>query len=259
MSMITLTRTGVSENVALVTLNRPNTLNALCRELMQELSETLLKVESDSTYNVIVLTGSEKAFAAGADIKEMAKLEFTDVFQKNDFFANWDTLSRISKPVVAAVNGFALGGGTELALMCDIVYAGENSIFGQPEVTIGTIPGLGGTQRWPRFTNKSVAMEICLTGDRLTAQDAKEVGLVSKVFPTQQVVREAVIIADRIAKNSPLIVKTVKTAVNSAYETSLSQGLQLEKHLFQSTFATHDRREGMTAFAEKRAAKWEEN
>ncbi|PIC54848.1 hypothetical protein B9Z55_003932 [Caenorhabditis nigoni] len=257
--MITLTRTGAAENVALITLNRPTALNALCRQLMQELSETLLKVEHDSTYNVIVLTGSEKAFAAGADIKEMAKLEFADVFQKDDFFANWDTLSHITKPVIAAVNGFALGGGTELALMCDIVYAGENAVFGQPEVSIGTIPGLGGTQRWPRFTNKSIAMEICLTGDRLSAQDAKEVGLVSKVFPTQQLIAEAVILADRIAKNSPLIVKTVKKSVNSAYETSLNQGLEVEKHLFQSTFATNDRREGMAAFSEKRAAKWSGN
>ncbi|EFP00951.1 CRE-ECH-7 protein [Caenorhabditis remanei] len=256
--MITLTRTGAAENVALIALNRPNALNALCRQLMQELSETLLKVEHDSSYNVIVLTGNEKAFAAGADIKEMAKLEFADVFQ-NDFFNNWDTLSHITKPVIAAVNGFALGGGTELALMCDIVYAGENAVFGQPEINIGTIPGLGGTQRWPRFTNKSIAMEICLTGDRLTAQNAKEVGLVSKIFPTQQLVSEAVILADKIAKNSPLIVKTVKNSVNSAYETSLNQGLQIEKQLFQSTFATNDRKEGMTAFAEKRGPKWAGN
>ncbi|CAL2027990.1 unnamed protein product [Caenorhabditis brenneri] len=253
--MITLTRTGAQENVALVTLNRPNALNALCRQLMQELSETLLKIEHDESYRVIVLTGSEKAFAAGADIKEMAKLEFKDVFQ-NDFFTNWDTLSHITKPVIAAVNGFALGGGTELALMCDIVYAGENAVFGQPEISIGTIPGLGGTQRWPRFTNKSIAMELCLTGDKISAQDAKEVGLVSKIFTVQQVIPEAVLLADRIAKNSPLIVKTVKSSINAAYETSLSQGLQTEKHLFQSTFATNDRREGMTAFAEKRAPKW---
>lgn len=253
--MITLTRTGNAENVALVTLNRPNALNALCRQLMLGLSETLLKVEQDDTFSVIVLTGSERAFAAGADIKEMAKLEFADVFQ-NEFFSNWDTLSHISKPVIAAVNGFALGGGTELALMCDIVYAGENAVFGQPEINIGTIPGLGGTQRWPRFTHKSVAMELCLTGDKISAQDAKEVGLVSKVFPVEQVVNQAVLLADRIAKNSPLIVKTVKASINAAYETSLAQGLQTEKHLFQSTFATNDRREGMTAFAEKRAPKW---
>lgn len=172
--MITVTRCGAADNVALISLNRPKALNALCRELMQELSQNLLMIDQDPSYHVIVLTGNEKAFAAGADIKEMANLEFADVFQNefvsliyipeqkhhSSYFSNWDTLSKVSKPVIAAVNGFALGGGTELALMCDVVYAGETAVFGQPEINIGTIPGLGGTQRWPRFTSKTVAMEV---------------------------------------------------------------------------------------------------
>ncbi|CAI5451393.1 unnamed protein product [Caenorhabditis angaria] len=248
-------RVGAGNDVALITLNRPQALNALCRELMVELSDLVLKIDSDSSFKVIVLTGSEKAFAAGADIKQMSELEFTDLLT-GSYFQSWDTISKIRKPIIAAVNGFALGGGTELALMCDIVYAGEKAIFGQPEVTIGTIPGLGGTQRWPRFANKSVAMEVCLTGDKFNAVEAKTIGLVSKIFPVAELVQETIKLADRIAKNSPIIVQTVKKSVNLAYETTLAQGLQSEQHLFQQTFATNDRKEGMKSFAEKRQPNW---
>ncbi|CAI2292509.1 unnamed protein product [Caenorhabditis sp. 36 PRJEB53466] len=201
-----------------------------------EIRAVLVQAEQGSP----IVTAIIKMPFTGADIKEMAKLEFPDVFQKS-FFANWDALSR---------------GGTELALMCDIVYAGENAVFGQPEVNIGTIPGLGGTQRWPRFVSKSLAMEICLTGDRMNADEAQRAGLISKIFPVSQLVQEAVRLADRIARNSPLIVGLIKKSINGAYETSLKQGLNLESQLFQSTFATNDRREGMSAFVEKRLPKW---
>ncbi|VDL75943.1 unnamed protein product [Nippostrongylus brasiliensis] len=253
--MIKVEKVGAKKNVALITLNRPKAFNALCHQLMNELSTAIKELDADTSVGAVVLTGSQKAFAAGADIKEMVNREFAQTFQGR-FLEEWTAVSDASKPVIAAVNGYALGGGCELAMMCDIIYAGDKAQFGQPEVNIGTIPGAGGTQRWTRVAGKSMAMEVCLTGNRVSAQEAKECGLVSKVFPSEQVVDEAVKLGEKIADQSPLIVQMVKEAVNSAYETTLREGLRYERRLFHTTFATNDRKEGMAAFAEKRTPKW---
>ncbi|CAB3401364.1 unnamed protein product [Caenorhabditis bovis] len=253
--MIKVEKVGEQKNVALVTLNRPKALNALCNQLMGELSEALGKLDQDKSVGAIVITGNERAFAAGADIKEMINNEFAQTFS-GSFLSNWTAVSDVKKPVIAAVNGFALGGGNELAMMCDIIYAGDKAQFGQPEINIGTIPGAGGTQRWTRAAGKSFAMEVCLTGNRVSAQEAKEVGIVSKVFPADQVVGEAVKLGEKIAQQSPLIVQMAKEAVNKAYELTLAEGLHFERRLFHATFATKDRKEGMTAFAEKRKPTW---
>ncbi|EYC00922.1 hypothetical protein Y032_0112g337 [Ancylostoma ceylanicum] len=253
--MIKVEKVGTKKNVALITLNRPKAFNALCNQLMSELSHSLRDLDADDSVGAIVVTGSQKAFAAGADIKEMVDREFAQTF-RGRFLEEWTALSETSKPVIAAVNGYALGGGCELAMMCDIIYAGDKAQFGQPEINIGTIPGAGGTQRWTRVAGKSMAMEVCLTGNRVSAQEAKECGLVSKVFPAEQVVDEAVKLGEKIADQSPLIVQMVKEAVNAAYETTLKEGLRYERRLFHTTFATNDRKEGMSAFAEKRSPKW---
>uniref|UniRef100_A0A8R1DLS0 Probable enoyl-CoA hydratase, mitochondrial n=1 Tax=Caenorhabditis japonica TaxID=281687 RepID=A0A8R1DLS0_CAEJA len=254
--MIKVEKVGEKKNVALIKLNRPKALNALCDQLMSELSDALRSLDLDTSVGAIVITGSERAFAAGADIKEMTDNEFASTFSGR-FLENWTTVSEVKKPVIAAVNGFALGGGNEIAMMCDIIYAGEKARFGQPEIKIGTIPGAGGTQRWVRAAGKSFAMEVCLTGDQVTAQEAKERGIVSKVFPVDQVVGEAVKLGEKIADQSPLIVQMAKEAVNKAYELTLQEGLHFERRLFHATFATKDRKEGMTAFAEKRKPQWE--
>ncbi|VDD95092.1 unnamed protein product [Enterobius vermicularis] len=246
---------GTKLNVALIRLDRPKAMNALCDQLMSELGEVLTEVEKNVDVKAIVITGSDRAFAAGADIKEMKNRHFADVFLSG-FLQQWGVLSKVKKPVIAAVNGYALGGGCELAMMCDIIYAGEKAQFGQPEITIGTIPGAGGTQRLTRAVGKSLAMELCLTGDRISAAEAKERGLVSKVFPVNEVVPEAIKVAEKIAEHSPLIVAMAKESVNAAYETTLKEGLAMEKRLFYNTFATNDRKEGMTAFGEKRKPKW---
>lgn len=242
---------GEKQNVGFIQLNRRKALNALCDGLMREVEIAVDTFEKDDSIGCIVLTGGEKAFAAGADIKEMKDREFSEVFGKN-FLSYWNRLSSCKKPVIAAVNGFALGGGCEIAMMCDIIYAGENAQFGQPEITIGTIPGAGGTQRLCKAIGKSKAMEMILTGNRINAQEAEKAGLVSKVFPVDQVVDEAIKTAEQIAGFSKLTVGMCKEAVNSAYEMSLSEGLHFEKRLFHATFATADRKEGMTAFFEKR-------
>ncbi|ETN84429.1 enoyl-CoA hydratase/isomerase family protein [Necator americanus] len=264
--MIKVEKVGTKKNVALITLNRPKAFNALCNQLMNELSVSLRDLDADDSVGAIVVTGSQKAFAgskrdmrtvvsAGADIKEMVSREFAQTF-RGRFLEEWAAVSETSKPVIAAVNGYALGGGCELAMMCDIIYAGDKAQFGQPEINIGTIPGAGGTQRWTRVAGKSMAMEVCLTGNRVSAQEAKECGLVSKVFPAEQVVDEAVKLGEKIAEQSPLIVQMVKEAVNAAYETTLKEGLRYERRLFHTTFATNDRKEGMSAFSEKRPPKW---
>lgn len=242
---------GSKNNVGLVTLNRPKALNALCAGLMNEVADALKKFDEDKSIAAMVLTGSEKAFAAGADIKEMVDKKFSEVLPES-FLRNWDNVTLCSKPVIAAVNGYALGGGCELMMMCDIIYAGEKARFGQPEILIGTIPGAGGTQRLTKAIGKSRAMEMCLTGNQITAQEAMAFGLVSKVFPPEQVVDEAIKLAEKIGQNSKLIVALCKAAVNCAYETTLKQGLDTEKKFFYATFATDDRREGMKAFVEKR-------
>uniref|UniRef100_A0A6M2DML7 Probable enoyl-CoA hydratase, mitochondrial n=1 Tax=Xenopsylla cheopis TaxID=163159 RepID=A0A6M2DML7_XENCH len=244
-------KVGVKNNVLLITLNRPKALNALCDKLVCEINDVLDKHESDSDVGAVVITGSEKAFAAGADIKEMQNKTYSETLRDN-FLCHWSRIAQFRKPVIAAVNGFALGGGCELAMMCDIIYAGDKARFGQPEIAIGTIPGAGGTQRLTRSVGKSKAMEICLTGNMVTAEEAEKMGLVSKVFPAEKLLEETVKLADKISSHSPLIVSLCKEAVNTALETSLQEGLHFEKRAFHATFATKDRLEGMTAFVEKR-------
>ncbi|GMS94989.1 hypothetical protein PENTCL1PPCAC_17164, partial [Pristionchus entomophagus] len=253
--MIKLETVGEKKKVALITLNRPKALNALCNQLMTELREVLQKLDGDKSIGAIVITGSDRAFAAGADIKEMKDREFSSTYSSR-FLEDWCAVSDVNKPVIAAVNGFALGGGCELALMCDIIYAGDKAQFGQPEINIGTIPGAGGTQRWARSAGKSVAMEVCLTGERMGATEAKEVGIVSKVFPAAECVPAAIKLGEKIAAQSPLIVQMCKEGVNRAFETTLREGLHVERRLFHATFATKDRKEGMSAFAEKRNPEW---
>ncbi|KAL4470714.1 hypothetical protein ABPG72_016719 [Tetrahymena utriculariae] len=246
----------VQENqVALVTLNRPKALNALCDGLINELNSTLELLNKDPQVGAIVITGSEKAFAAGADIKEMKDKTFPYTYSVN-MLGSWDNLTTIKKPIIAAVNGYALGGGCELAMMCDIIVAGSSAKFGQPEILIGTIPGCGGTQRLTRAIGKSKAMELVLTGDQIDAHTAEKHGLVSKVVEPTETVNEAVKIAAKIASLSQPIVAMAKEAVNQAHNLPLKDGLQYEKRLFYSTFATHDRKEGMTAFTEKKKPQW---
>lgn len=243
-----------NENVGVITLNRPKALNALCDALMTEMETALTNFENDPKIGCIILTGgSGKAFAAGADIKEMVNRDFVDVVSGN-FLAHWDKLARCKKPVLAAVNGFALGGGCEIAMMCDIIYASEKAKFGQPEINLGTIPGAGGTQRLVKAVGKSKAMELCLTGDMMSAAEAMQFGLVSKVTAADELFPAALKTASKIASQSKLITQICKEAINTSFETTLAEGNHFEKRLFHATFATNDRREGMTAFAEKRKA-----
>ncbi|XP_051167901.1 probable enoyl-CoA hydratase, mitochondrial [Leptopilina boulardi] len=244
--------TGEKKNVALITLNRPKALNALCDKLMTEVNEAVKNLDNENSIAAIVITGSEKAFAAGADIKEMQNNNYSDCI-KGNFLTHWNGVSVARKPIIAAVNGYALGGGCELAMMCDIIYAGDKARFGQPEITIGTIPGAGGTQRLTRVVGKSKAMEIVLTGNQINAEEAEKCGLVSKVYPADKLVSEAIKLGEKIASHSPLIVSMAKESVKKAYETTLEEGLHFEKRMFHGTFATADRKEGMTAFVEKRS------
>lgn len=249
---------GQNNNVGLITLNRRKALNALCDDLMRELTNTIENAERNDQIGALVLTGSHKAFAAGADIKEMQNTRFADNFKRN-FLSAWDRVAQCSKPIIAAVNGYALGGGCELAMMCDIIYAGDNAKFGQPEITIGTIPGAGGTQRLTKAIGKSRAMEMCLTGVPIDAQQAAAWGLVSKVVPADTTVDEAIKLGEKIASHSRLIVGMCKESILYSFETPLTQGLRTEKRLFQMTFGTNDQKEGMTAFVEKRAPKFSDN
>lgn len=237
--------------VAIITLNRPKALNALNGALIVELVDALEKFDKDPGCSAIVLTGSTKAFAAGADIKEMASKTFIECF-KSRFIENWGGVSATRKPIIAAVNGFALGGGCELAMMCDIIYAGDNASFAQPEIKLGVIPGGGGTQRLVRAVGKSKAMELILTGDTMTAQEALAHGLVAKVFPADQTLDQAIAVATRIAAMSQPATIMAKEAVNQAFELSLQQGLRNEVRTFWTLFGTKDQKEGMAAFAEKR-------
>lgn len=252
---ILVEKKGEKQNVGLITLNRPKTLNALCDALIDEVADAVNALDKDDTVGALVITGSEKAFAAGADIKEMLNQTYSANI-RDGLLERWSEIPKCKKPIIAAVNGYALGGGCELASMCDIIYAGDKAKFGQPEIIIGTIPGAGGTQRIARSCGKSKAMEICLTGDQITAQEAQAVGLVSRVFPADQLVAEAIKLAERISQHSPLIVRMCKEAVNTAFETTLQEGLRFEKKQFYATFATDDRKEGMTAFVEKRPPKF---
>ncbi|KAK8749033.1 hypothetical protein OTU49_015648 [Cherax quadricarinatus] len=249
---ILIEKKGEVGNVGLITLNRPKALNALCDALMQEVQQALEDFDSDPSIGAIVLTGSEKAFAAGADIKDMQNKGFIDCFGGNFLSTSWDSVSKVKKPTIAAVNGYALGGGCEVAMMCDIILAGEKAKFGQPEIIIGTIPGAGGTQRLVKAIGKSRAMQMCLTGDMITAQQANAWGLVSSVHPPDQLLDEAIRLGEKISQHSKVIVAMCKESVNNSFELPLSEGLHFEKRLFHCTFATKDRREGMTAFVEKR-------
>ncbi|KAJ9581121.1 hypothetical protein L9F63_023698, partial [Diploptera punctata] len=244
---------GEKKNVGVIKLNRPKALNALCSGLLLEVKDALKKFEEDDNVGAVVITGNEKAFAAGADIKEMQDLSFSQATKGG--VPPLD-LGECKKPLIAAVNGYALGGGCELAMMCDIIYAGEKAKFGQPEINIGTIPGAGGTQRLPRYVGKSKAMEIILTGLPITAEEAEKAGLVSKVLPPEKLLEETIKLGEKISSHSQIIVALCKQSVNAAYETNLQHGLLYEKNIFNSTFATEDRKEGMAAFIEKRSPKF---
>ncbi len=237
--------------VGLITLNRPKALNALSAALIKELNQVLDLHEANDDIAAIVITGSDRAFAAGADIKEMQDKTFIDVV-RNDFIAPWERVTLCRKPVIAAVAGYALGGGCELAMMCDIIIAADSAKFGQPEITIGTIPGSGGTQRLTRAVGKAKAMEMILTGRMMDAEEAERAGLVSRVVPAADVVDEALKVAGRIADMSAPVVAMAKEAINRAFEITLAEGVRFERRLFQSTFAMDDRAEGMAAFVEKR-------
>jgi enoyl-CoA hydratase len=239
--------------VALVTLNRPQALNALNQQVGLDLISAFEAFDEDADVGAIVLTGSEKAFAAGADIKEMQNVDYATAFGK-DLFANWEALTRIRKPIIAAVSGFALGGGCELAMLCDMIIAAENAKFGQPEIKLGVIPGMGGTQRFTRAVGKAKAMDMCLTGRMMDVHEAERSGLVARIVPTDKLIEEAVAVAATIASMSMPSVMMAKEAINRSFEVSLSEGLRFERRVFHSTFATHDQKEGMTAFVEKRKA-----
>ncbi len=246
---ILVTREGA---VGVVTLNRPKALNALNAELLEELAVALEGFDADPAIRAIVVTGSDRAFAAGADIKEMAEKSYMDVL-KADFLAGpANRIAAIRKPVIAAVAGYALGGGCELAMMCDFIIAADTAKFGQPEVTLGVIPGMGGSQRLTRFIGKSKAMDMCLTGRTMDAAEAERAGLVSRVVPAADLLAEAMKVAAKIAEQSLPVLMMVKEAVNRAYETTLAEGIRHERRLFHSTFATGDQKEGMAAFVEKR-------
>ncbi|PQA85589.1 enoyl-CoA hydratase [Hyphococcus luteus] len=238
--------------VAVITLNRPDALNAFNRQLMDELTDAVKKFEADDAIGCMVVTGSEKAFAAGADIKEMADKDYIDVLKEDFITANWEEASRARKPIIAAVAGYALGGGCELALMCDFIIAGDNAKFGQPEISIGAMPGAGGTQRLARFIGKSKAMEMCLTGRMMDAEEAERCGLVSRIVPKGELREEAMRVAKQIAGFSRPITILTKESVNRAFETTLAEGVRFERRVFHSVFAFEDQKEGMAAFAEKR-------
>ena len=238
--------------VGLVTLNRPKQMNALNAQLMQELAQALYDLDGDAGIGAIVLTGSEKAFAAGADIAAMKDYSYMDAYMSDYITRDWEHIRRIRKPVIAAVAGYALGGGNELALMCDIVIAADNAKFGQPEINLGIMPGAGGTQRLPRVAGKAKAMDMCLTGRTLDAHEAERAGLVSRVVPLERLMGEAMAVAEKIAASSAPVVMMIKESVNRAFESTLAEGVLFERRLFHSQFALEDQKEGMAAFLEKR-------
>ncbi|MFP6557850.1 enoyl-CoA hydratase [Paraburkholderia sp. B3] len=238
--------------VGLITLNRPKALNALNDALMDELGTALKAFDADEGIGVIVITGSEKAFAAGADIGMMASYTFMDVYKGDYITRNWETIRTIRKPIIAAVAGFALGGGCELAMMCDIIFAADTAKFGQPEIKLGVIPGAGGTQRLPRAVSKAKAMDLCLTARMMDAAEAERAGLVSRVIPAADLLSEAIAAAATISEYSLPAVMMAKESVNRAYETTLAEGVHFERRMFHSLFATEDQKEGMAAFMEKR-------
>ncbi|WP_263140164.1 enoyl-CoA hydratase [Pseudomonas sp. RIT-PI-AD] len=241
----------VQERVALITLNRPQALNALNAQLIADLNRALDRLEADPGIGCIVLTGSAKAFAAGADIKEMVDMTYPQIYL-DDYFAAADRIAARRKPLIAAVSGYALGGGCELALMCDFIYAAENARFGLPEITLGVLPGIGGTQRLTHALGKAKAMEMCLTGRMMDAAEAERAGLVARIFPAEQLLEETLKAAHGIAGKSLPAAMMIKESVNRAFETSLSEGVRFERRVFHAVFATADQKEGMAAFIDKR-------
>jgi len=239
--------------VGLIRLNRPQALNALCVQLMRELGQALRAFDADPAIGAVVLTGSEKAFAAGADIREMKDKTYQDVLGEDFITAEWEVIPTVRKPVIAAVAGFALGGGCEVAMMCDLIIAAESAKFGQPEIKLGTIPGSGGTQRLTRAVGKAKAMDLCLTGRMMDAAEAERSGLVARVVPNDKLLDTALEVAGTIAGYSRPVVAVCKEAVNRAFETTLAEGVKFERRVFHATFALDDRKEGMEAFAAKRA------
>ncbi len=246
-----------ADKVGIIQLNRPKQLNALNDQLMDELGQALKAFDADEKIGCIIVTGSEKAFAAGADITAMAKYSFANAYKGDFITRNWETIRSIRKPVIAAVSGFALGGGCELAMMCDFIIAADNARFGQPEIKLGVIPGAGGTQRLPRAVGKSKAMDLCLTGRMMDAQEAERAGLVSRVVSYDKLMDEALGAALAISDFSQIAVMAAKEAVNRAYEGTLSDGLMFERRLFHALFATQDQKEGMDAFVNKRKAQFQ--
>ncbi|MBN8442286.1 MAG: enoyl-CoA hydratase [Thauera sp.] len=238
--------------VGLITLNRPKALNALNDQVVNEITDALNGFEADDGIGAIVITGSEKAFAAGADIGAMASFSYMDAYKNEYITRNWERVKTCRKPVIAAVAGFALGGGNELAMMCDIIIAADTAKFGQPEVKLGTLPGAGGTQRLPRAVSKAKAMELCLTGRMMDAAEAERAGLVSRVVPADKLVEDALATAETIASYSLPIVMMIKESINRSFESGLNEGLLFERRVFHASFATNDQKEGMTAFVEKR-------
>ncbi|SLN65065.1 putative enoyl-CoA hydratase echA8 [Roseovarius gaetbuli] len=246
----------IEDHVALIKLNRPDALNALNDQLMSELATALGEAQQNDKVRCIVLTGSEKAFAAGADIKMMSEKSFVDVFTEDLFTPDSEAITRIRKPIIAAVSGYALGGGCELAMMCDFIICSDTAKFGQPEINLGVIAGLGGTQRLTRFVGKSKAMDMNLTGRFMDAEEAERSGLVSRVVPAKKLMEEAMNAAQKVAEKSMITVMAAKEAVNRSYETTLREGLLFERRVFHSLFATEDQKEGMAAFTEKRQAQF---
>ena len=245
---------SISDRVATVTMSRPEVLNALNAEVMSEVADVFRDLDKNDEVAVSILTGEGRAFAAGADIKEMREQSYMEAYYSDFITRNWERAARTRKPLIAAVNGYALGGGCELAMMCDFILAGEKAKFGQPEITIGVSPGAGGTQRLTRFAGKSKAMEMCLTGRMMDAEEAERCGLVSRIVPVDDLVDEAKSVAKKIASMPRAAAMLTKEMVNTAYETPLSQGVMFERRLFHSLFATEDQKEGMEAFVEKRQA-----
>ena len=244
--------TDVLGKVGLITINRPEALNALNNDVMDGIAKAIERFEADDTIACIVLTGNEKAFAAGADIAFMKDFSYVQNYKSNFITRNWESIASARKPVIAAVSGFALGGGCEVAMMCDIIYASDTAKFGQPEIKLGILPGAGGTQRLPRAVGKAKAMDLCLTACMMDAQEAERSGLVSRVFPADQLLAETLKAAATIAEFSLPVLMMVKESVNQSFESSLSQGVNFERRLFHSVFALEDQKEGMAAFVEKR-------
>ncbi len=249
----------LENNIGVITFNRPEALNALCEDLMIELTAALNEIEENKEIGCIIITGSKKAFAAGADVKEMQSKSYMDVYKNNFITSNWERILSCRLPIIAAVSGYALGGGCEIAMMCDLIIASDSAKFGQPEITIGTIPGAGGTQRLTRAIGKAKAMEMCLTGRMMDAEEAEKCGLIARIVSQDKLIHEAKETAQKIASMSKPAVMMVKEAVNQAFETSLHEGIKFERRLFHASFGTNDQKEGMAAFIEKRKPIWSNN